>query len=94
MGSQHRCGLQRVLPHLKTRVRQFITDRRGAAAMFLGLGILPAMALGTGAVLVNREFMNLSAMQSAVDTSSIALAKNSIHRGGLLSDHCCGAAVD
>ena len=56
MGSQHRCGLQRVLPHLKTRVRQFITDRRGAAAMFLGLGILPAMALGTGAVLVNREF--------------------------------------
>ena len=33
------------------------------------------MALGTGAVLVNREFMNLSAMQSAVDTSSIALAK-------------------
>lgn len=75
MGSQHRCGLQRVLPHLKTRVRQFITDRRGAAAMFLGLGILPAMALGTGAVLVNREFMNLSAMQSAVDTSSIALAK-------------------
>ena len=75
MGSQHRCGLQRVLPHLKTRVRHFITDRRGAAAMFLGLGILPAMALGTGAVLVNREFMNLSAMQSAVDTSSIALAK-------------------
>ena len=49
MGSQHRCGLQRVLPHLKTRVRHFITDRRGAAAMFLGLGILPAMALGTGA---------------------------------------------
>lgn len=75
MDSQHRCGLQRVLPHLKTRVRQFITDRRGAAAMFLGLGILPAMALGTGAVLVNREFMNLSVMQSAVDTSSIALAK-------------------
>ena len=46
MDSQHRCGLQRVLPHLKTRVRQFIPDRRGAAAMFLGLGILPAMALG------------------------------------------------
>ena len=38
MGSQHRCGLQRVLPHFKTRVRHFITDRRGAAAMFLGLG--------------------------------------------------------
>lgn len=94
MGSQHRCGLQRVLPHFKTRVRHFITDRRGAAAMFLGLGILPAMALGTGAVLVNREFMNLSAMQSAVDTSSIACpCQNSIHRGGLLSDHCCGAAV-
>ena len=60
---------------LCARLVRFAFDRRGAAALLLGLGVLPAVALGTGAFLVNREFMNLSAMERATDTAVIALAK-------------------
>lgn len=60
---------------LRARLVHFAFDRRGAAALLLGLGVLPAVALGTGAFLVNREFMNLSAMERATDTAVIALAK-------------------
>lgn len=54
---------------------QFAVSRRGAVAWLFALGILPAIALGTGSLLVTRDFMNISAVQYATDTAAVALAK-------------------
>lgn len=56
-------------------IGQFIQSRRGAVAILLGIGVLPAVSLGTGAYLVTREFGNLEAVQNATDMAAVALGK-------------------
>lgn len=67
--------IRRTVQELKRAFRRFSRERKGAVALLLGVGMLPAVSLGTGSVLLGRELHNMDPMQLVTDSTAVALAK-------------------